>query len=479
MQALLHYVDDKVPDGRPTTSGAASDVSSNHRQFLRTTDHADAAGESAAKASSPTLGPSGSSSPTSSSSANAELDAQRNANYPPHFNAAIAQRHAKQPAPAAAPSQREQKIRNLFQFKQKSSQEQLNAQAQAQAQQQKRKDHGYVRPVFGLSLAEAVEMCPPDDVDVLLPAIVYRCIEYLRGKKAANEEGLFRLSGSNLVVRTLKERFNTEGDVDLLNDDEYYDVHAVASLFKTYLRELPSTILTRDLHIEFLRVLELDDKDQKISAYNALVHRLPDVNYFLLRAMSEYLLEVVQNSDRNKMTVKNIGIVFSPTLNIPAPVFSMFLNDFDDIFNRREEEPAQETVLDAPRVSNDDDVRSPRHQMFSDLPTTPYNVNSFQQNQQHHQSQHQQQYGNPAAAYHGADPGAEFGLSPVQHQPQSYESRQYVSIPHPQASQSAAPPQSMYPPPAPDQPRQMQYRMQVPETGSEKAKRRESAMFFG
>ncbi len=147
--------------------------------------------EPTAKASSPTLGPSGSPSPTSSSSANAEIEAQRNANYPPHFNAAIAQRHAKQPAPSAPPP-REQKIRNLFQFKQKSSQEQLNAQAQLQ---KSHKDNAYVRPVFGLPLAEAVEICPPNVADVLLPAVVYRCIEYLRGKKAANEEGLFRLSG--------------------------------------------------------------------------------------------------------------------------------------------------------------------------------------------------------------------------------------------------------------------------------------------
>ncbi|RMZ91604.1 hypothetical protein DV736_g1166, partial [Chaetothyriales sp. CBS 134916] len=429
VRALLHYVDEKASDPQPVASptAATSDGPNgveNLRQLLRTADFGDQLADNYAKASSPTLGPSGSSSPTSSASLH----------------------HAA-----------------------KSS-----------------KDTAFVRPVFGLPLAEAVELCPPDGLNVPLPAVVYRTIEYLRAKNAANEEGLFRLSGSNLVIRTLKDRFNTEGDVDLLNSDEYYDVHAVASLFKTYLRELPSTLLTRELHLEFLAVLELDDKQNKVNTFNTLVHRLPDVNYALLRVMSEYLLEVVQNSDRNKMTVKNVGIVFSPTLNIPAPVFSMFLTEFDAIFDHRQSDEVRETLVSSPRRSNDDEIRSPRHQMFSDLPTTPFNSTTFPQNQQ--QQGHQQpslqpssHRSNPAATMtqKHTDPGAEFGMSPVQ-QPMSYETRHYVSIPQQHPPQQPIPPQPMYPPPGPEQPRQMQYRMLAPpDGGSEKAKRRESALFFG
>jgi RalA-binding protein 1 len=112
-----------------------------------------------------------------------------------------------------------------------------------------------VRPVFGMPLAEAVLSCPPRNVqDTDLPAVAYRCIEYLQAKGAASEEGIFRLSGSNVVIKALKERFNTEGDVDFLTDETYYDVHAVASLFKQYLRELPTTVLTLELQYDFRRV---------------------------------------------------------------------------------------------------------------------------------------------------------------------------------------------------------------------------------
>ena len=150
-----------------------------------------------------------------------------------------------------------------------------------------RKD--FVRPVFGIPLAEAVQYCAPQGVDVNLPAVVYRCIEYLNAKGAASEEGIFRLSGSNLVVKALKERFNTEGDVDFLSGDQYYDVHAVASLFKQYLRELPDTVLTRELHLEFLRVLGKYILQTLVSIFVALINLFSFQNSMSGRRKSQHL----------------------------------------------------------------------------------------------------------------------------------------------------------------------------------------------
>lgn len=46
-----------------------------------------------------------------------------------------------------------------------------------------------------------------------------------------------------------------EGDVDLVASDEYWDPHAIAGLLKSFLRELPASILTRELHLKFLAVI--------------------------------------------------------------------------------------------------------------------------------------------------------------------------------------------------------------------------------
>lgn len=460
--ALLHYIED-THGPRPATSGADS---SHPRTLLKGADYADTQADAATKASSPTLGPgtSGSASPTSSVTPPLEQAAHDAHPKPGSASLGIPLNPRAGNRQSALGQPQGQKIRNLFQFR-KSSHEALNGPlndhrspnppASARAR-------GYVRPVFGLSLAEAVEVCPPEGIDILIPAVAYRCIEYLRGKKAANEEGLFRLSGSNIVIRTLKERFNSEGDIDLLADEEYYDVHAVASLFKSYLRELPTTLLTRELHLEFLKVLELTDKQEKIAAFNVLVHRLPRVNFALLRALSEYLLEVVSNQERNKMTVKNVGIVFSPTLNIPAPVFSMFLTDFSAIFDQPGSNSSTEHNVTINEPSRDE-IRSPRRQMFTELPTPAYNQNSFAQN-------------GSAPAHRGYEHSTQYGDTGMQPLQPSYETRSYVSVP----DSNNAPPQPLYPPPPQPsqgyQGHQGGYRMMAPDTNNVKQKRRESAM---
>ncbi|KAJ5275848.1 hypothetical protein N7524_002001 [Penicillium chrysogenum] len=314
---------------------------------------------------------------------------------------------------------------------------------------------GPVRPVFGIPLAEAVQDCGPPGIDVELPAVVYRCIEYLHAKEAALEEGIFRLSGSNVVIKALKERFNTEGDVDFVSGDQYYDIHAVASLFKQYLRELPTTVLTRELHLDFLRVLELDDRQKKVAAFNSLVHRLPRPNLALLRALSQFLIEIVNNADVNKMTVRNVGIVFAPTLNIPAPVFSMFLTDYDSIFGDTDSSFAKPpTELTVENTLSADDIRSPRHQMFSDLPTPSYQQTSFRTT------------GDVNGPSDGPRTHHDTGFTPMQpsyDQPTSSRHEQYNQPPGAGASYSSL--NGMLGPNSED-------------TRSAKTKRRESSMLF-
>ncbi|KAI9724443.1 MAG: hypothetical protein M1812_000511 [Candelaria pacifica] len=330
---------------------------------------------------------------------------------------ADAEAWGNKPQPQQISRDKDHKKRSIWGFKGRSpsdlaNQPETNGNSSTTASQQSTVERAYpVRAVFGVPLGEAAEYCRPVGVDVYLPAVVYRSIEYLDAKGASSEEGIFRLSGSNVVIKNLRERFNTEGDVDFLADGHYYDVHAVASLLKLYLRELPSTVLTRELHLEFLQVLELDEKSKKIAAYNALMHRLPPANWHLLKALSAFLLTIINNSDTNKMTVKNVGIVFSPTLNIPAPVFSMFLTEFDSIFEATHDGDLAKTVevnVTAPPLTPED-IRSPRRQMFSEIPTPSYKQASFPSNQQ---SSQQDPHGQPSAYDVGFIP-----LQPTYEQP--------------------------------------------------------------
>ena len=164
--------------------------------------------------------------------------------------------------PMAVPvgTQREHKKRSIWGFRDKNGPDlglnHSNDSNLSLTQQQYQEQITNVKAAFGAPLADAVEYCSPRGINVCLPAVVYRCLEYLESKDAPSEEGIFRMSGSNVVIKSLKKRFNAEGDFDFLGPDEpYFDVHAVASLLKLYLRELPQPVLTRDLHLEFIAVL--------------------------------------------------------------------------------------------------------------------------------------------------------------------------------------------------------------------------------
>ncbi|EJU03903.1 RhoGAP-domain-containing protein [Dacryopinax primogenitus] len=216
--------------------------------------------------------------------------------------------------------------------------------------------------VFGVALQDSLSVASIAN----LPAVVFRCIEYLEARGAEREEGIYRLSGSSAVVKALRERFNAEGDVDLVKCDEYWDLHAVAGLLKGYLRELPTSVLTRELHLRFLAVIgvfdhfplcishpssavDLMDAQERIAELASLIAALPLPNYSLLRALTAHLILIVQHSQENKMNMRNVGIVFSPTLGIPAGVFSLMLAEFNHVFSvGGEDEPdADEDVVEA------------------------------------------------------------------------------------------------------------------------------------
>ncbi|CAG8450432.1 16606_t:CDS:2 [Acaulospora morrowiae] len=204
------------------------------------------------------------------------------------------------------------------------------------------------RIVFGVPLDQAISVVRIKE-GYELPAVVYRCIEYLDAKNASEEEGIYRLNGATATIKSLKDRFNTEGDVDLVSEGGY-DVHAVAGLLKLYLRELPTSVLTRELHMEFLNVIDLLDRRDRVNELGRLVSTLPLPNYTLLRTLARHLIQIVQKSDINKMTVRNIGIVFAPSLGIPAGVFTLLMAEFDYIFfTDSDGSAAPKTLEEAPK----------------------------------------------------------------------------------------------------------------------------------
>lgn len=195
------------------------------------------------------------------------------------------------------------------------------------------------RRIFGRDLAEAYKLSNHSLNGHSIPSICYRCVDYLNKTGAIYEEGIFRLSGSASTIRQLKESFNSSYDLDLFLSPLKPDMHTVAGLLKTFLRELPEPILGEKAYNEF-QVYVTNEGSNLLKSALALKMQefLRDpVNIDLIHYDSSFtifklLKSVVDQSSMNKMSLKNMCIVFVPTLNISVEVLSVCLTDFDCIF---------------------------------------------------------------------------------------------------------------------------------------------------
>ncbi|CAN3363965.1 hypothetical protein DICA4_E14356 [Diutina catenulata] len=211
-------------------------------------------------------------------------------------------------------------------------------------------ENNHIQAVFGRDLYDVYQLSHHRLGPHSVPSIVFRCIDYLTKTGAVYEEGIFRLSGSASSIRTLKDQFNRQFDVDLFESAVRPDIHTVAGLFKTYLRELPSPVLgsAAVAHLAEIATHHRQQPSEVALAFRAYVRdNLDPVRYDTAYVLFNFLQRVIGNASRNRMNLRNVCIVFVPTLNIGIEVLSAFLSDFSCIFEGVAPVPdAQREALD-------------------------------------------------------------------------------------------------------------------------------------
>ncbi|MDP2438532.1 MAG: hypothetical protein Q8P67_22540 [archaeon] len=129
-----------------------------------------------------------------------------------------------------------------------------------------------------------------------------------------DEEGIFRKSGSALLVAQCRSEYDSGRSPDLSTNR---DPHAIAGLLKLWLRELPEPLLTFELFQPFLDTLGLATPAAKIEATKKLLKRLPQENLTLIEFLLPFLRTVSDKSASNLMTASNLATVFGPNLLSP------------------------------------------------------------------------------------------------------------------------------------------------------------------
>lgn len=194
------------------------------------------------------------------------------------------------------------------------------------------------RVIFGRDIEEAFKLSHRAFNGREIPSICFRCLDFLIRTGAVYEEGIFRLSGSASSIRQLKDKFNLVHDVDLFESNLRPDMHTVAGLLKTYLRELPTPIFGRTTYSELQNIVSQVGSNPSSSMVMKMKNYLRDsrnigkVHYDFCVVIFGYLRSVIAKCSLNKMSLRNVCIVFVPTLNISVDILSACLTDYDCIF---------------------------------------------------------------------------------------------------------------------------------------------------
>ncbi|KAK7045556.1 hypothetical protein VNI00_007388 [Paramarasmius palmivorus] len=255
----------------------------------------------------------------------------------------------------------------------------------------------------------------------MLPALVVRCAQHLLSW-GVHEEGLFRVNGRPSHVSKIRHEFDTGADYDMRDcSPGELDPHAVASIFKAFLRELPEPILTHSLIPYFEAALSQENalnaehqattspakiggrgptlpsgpksgiggisglrKPPSLStlampnfsgmrppsrsllrAIKSLLDQLPPENKDLIRTVTELIKATAKEHKDTKMPISNLLLVFCPSLNMNPPLLRV-LCESEEIWDGP---PIESPVLDIKRDSVVLDIKPPSPVLGAEKPT--------------------------------------------------------------------------------------------------------------
>lgn len=230
--------------------------------------------------------------------------------------------------------------------------------------------------LFGMRLRDAAAPLPHDldqsDRPPLLsreqtrhfvvPRIVTRCIESLE-KWGIYEEGLYRVPGRSshaARLRALWELPGTDLAMAEINPADL-DVHAVCSVFKMYLRELPAPIVPHETAAAMDQICAEESNDAVLATrLEPYIQSLPFYEWYLLRDIAEHLgvLTLPKNVECTKMTLSNLALVLSPSLQISSTLTMTLVRCRPMLFHERARptQPDKESpppLLDKPQPAVD------------------------------------------------------------------------------------------------------------------------------
>lgn len=182
-----------------------------------------------------------------------------------------------------------------------------------------------------------------------LPRPVYDTITYFENKPERYEtEGVFRVCGQKEQIDFVKMKYDEGENVEVENEN----IHVLTSIFKMYFRELPNALVTdeiTELLMANVQLIQMDciDKETVIKKFKIILDDIPDIYYHVLKETIGFLVKVSKKSEINKMTSRNLALIFGPSIfnhqdlndmlktDNPATLCTQyFIDNYESIFDR-------------------------------------------------------------------------------------------------------------------------------------------------
>ncbi|KAL5966712.1 Rho GTPase-activating protein 21-A [Taenia solium] len=166
-----------------------------------------------------------------------------------------------------------------------------------------------------------LHQCARSTFSAFVPFVVELCVTLVE-KFGLNCVGIYRVSGNKLAHDFMAAELCKQlGEIDATNE-KWNDIHALACVLKTLLRNLPDSLIPKVMYPEFLAASRVESWERRLLSVQRLLsimecypkHPEYRVHRATLRYLATHLARVASRQAVNRMTAYNLALVFAPNL---------------------------------------------------------------------------------------------------------------------------------------------------------------------
>ncbi|KAL7064395.1 hypothetical protein AAHC03_05340 [Spirometra sp. Aus1] len=171
----------------------------------------------------------------------------------------------------------------------------------------------------------ALHRCPRSTVSPFVPFIVELCVTLVE-RFGLNCVGIYRVSGNKVAHDFISSELTNKMDEIDTSSDKWNDINAVSCVLKTFLRNLPDSLIPKMMYSDFLAASRLESWERRLLSVQRLLgimecyvgHPEYRAHRATLRYLATHLARVASRQSVNRMTPYNLALVFAPNLVQPS-----------------------------------------------------------------------------------------------------------------------------------------------------------------